>query len=189
MLLVLVHLAYAPLALAVRSAMPIGPPGLLDRLQVSVPMGPEVERQSVVIVTAPIPFAAVYLPIRRALDDLPVPAFTRILAPSYPAPVVVHRPDSRTLVIRPENGYLAMSADRLARGLHRPMAIGERVAVTGMTATVTALTDDGRPAEVSFQFDVPLEDQSLRWLYWNGDDFATFIPPEVGETRNLPEGW
>jgi hypothetical protein len=185
-LMVLAHLVFAPLALAVRSAIPIGPPSLLDKLQVDVPMGPEVERQTVVIVTAPIPFAAVYLPLRRALDDLPVPAFTRILAPAYPAPVVVRRPDPRTLSIRPGDGYLASAADRLARGLHRPMEIGERVELTGMTATVTALTKDGRPAVVSFRFDVPLEDPSLRWLYWDGDDFAQFAPPEVGKTLEVP---
>ncbi len=185
-LFVVIHAGLAPIALAFRSGMPIGPPRLIEKLHVNVPMGAEVERQSVVVVTAPIPFAVAYLPVRRALDGLPVPAHTRVLAPSYPAPVVVHRPDERTLVIRPKNGYLTLSADQLCRGLHHPMSVGERVELTGMTVVVTELTEDGRPAEASFQFAVPLEDPSLRFLHWKDDAFVPFTPPCVGETMKLP---
>ncbi len=37
-----------------------------------------------------------------------------------------------------------------------------------MTAGVVALTGDGRPAEVVFRFEVPLEDPSLSWLGYRG---------------------
>ncbi len=184
---VLVHFCFAPLALAVRSAMPVGPRNLVERLGAhNVPMDDSVADQSVVIVTAPLPLAACYLPERRALDGLPVPAHTRVLAPSHPKPVVVHRPNVRTLIVRPGNGYLWMAIDQLARGPHHPMSLGERVELTDMTATVTALTEGGRPAEVSFEFRVPLEDASLRFLYWNDEEFAPFTPPPVGESVHLP---
>ena len=62
------------------------------------------------------------------------------------------------------------------------MSLGQRVELTGMTVTVTALTEDGRPAEAAFRFSVPLEDTSLRWLNWKDDMFQPFAPPAVGET-------
>ena len=197
-LFVVVHMGFAPVFLAARSAMPMGPPSLLEKIQVSLPMGAEVEQQSVVVVTAPMPLASLYLPIRRALDGLPVPAHTRVLAPHYPTPVVIHRPDARTLVIRPADGYLARSADRLARGPQHPMSVGQRVELTGMAVEITALTDDGRPAEASFRFAVPLEDPSLRWvqwkdgsvrrLQWKDDCFGPFTPPTISESVELRPG-
>jgi len=183
---IVIHLCVAPLLLVVRAAVPVAPVSLLERLQVNVPMGPEVKRQSVVIVTAPMPILAGYLPARRALDGLPVPAHTRILAPSDSESVTVSRPDERTLVVRPAHGYLALAADRLARDLLHPMSLGERVELTGMTVEVTALMPDGRPAEAAFTFDVPLEDDSLRWLAWGNPSYVPFTPPAIGETIKLP---
>ncbi len=183
--LVVIHLGLAPVILAVRSAIPVGPPSFLEKLQVNVPMGAEVRRQTVVVVTAPLPILAAFLPGRRALDGLPVPAHTRVLAQSDPTSVTVSRPDTDTLVVRPAKGYLWLSADRLARGSHLPMSVGERVELTGMTAEVTEMTADGRPAEASFHFSVPLEDPCLRWLYWKKDRFAPFPLPGVGETVEL----
>ncbi len=58
-----------------------------------------------------------------------------------------------------------------------------------MTATVTALTDDGRPAEATFQFDVPLESPSLLWLCFRGDGFERFTPPAVGQEAEIRFDW
>ena len=68
------------------------------------------------------------------------------------------------------------------------MIVGQRVELTGMTAKVLTLTSDGRPDQVSFTFDVPLEDSSLRWLWWDERGFAPFVPPSVGETVELSQG-
>ena len=65
------------------------------------------------------------------------------------------------------------------------MVVGQRVELTGMVAEVLTLTSDGRPDQVSFTFDVPLEDPSLRWIWWDDDGFAPFVPPPVGETVEL----
>ena len=62
-----------------------------------------------------------------------------------------------TLTIRRYGRCLAVVYDRLYRDLEHPMALGRRVELTGITATVTALTADGRPAEAEYQFTVPLE--------------------------------
>ncbi len=183
---VAVHGLLAPVALAIRSAMPLGPPGFFRKLGVDVPVQTDDEKRTFVIVTAPVPIFAGYLPIRRAAEGLPVPAHTRVLSSHFPSPVVVYRPDPRTLVVRPPRGFLATSADRVARSSDHPMSLGEQVELTGMTAEVTAFTDDGRLAEVSFRFAVPLEDRSLRWLTWTNGDFVPFVPPAVGAGSQIP---
>ena len=107
-------------------------------------------------------------------------------APPSQSAVAIHRPDARTLLIRPVDGYLGLIYDRLYRNRDYPMSLGERVELTGLTIEVTALTDDGRPAEAAFRFHIPLEDPSLLWLKWEGGSFVSFTPPSVGETVELP---
>ena len=159
--------------------------GQMDQVLVKTPMDESVERQDVMLVNAPIAMAAGYVPIMRALDGQPVPRHVRALSASW-SPVELSRLDERTLVVRPEWGYLSSPVDTLARGLGHPMRLGQRVELTGVTIEVTALTDDGRPAEATCRFDVPLEDPSLRWLRWKDGAFVEFAPPGVGESVRLP---
>ncbi len=184
--LVAVHMVLAPLLLMVRSAMPIGPVSFIESLQVNLPMDATVEQQTLVIVTAPLPLLSGYVSERRALDGLPIPAHTRVLSPSESGSVTVSRPDAYTLIVRPAHGYLAYTLDQLARGSDHPMSLGQKVELTGMTAEVTALTDDGRPAEAAFRFSVPLEHPSLRWVAWGNPSYVPFTAPAVGETITLP---
>jgi hypothetical protein len=102
------------------------------------------------------------------------------------AAMTVRRADARTLVIGIDGGYIGWSFERLFRDERHPMAVGERVVLTGMTAEVTALTADRRPAEAAFRFDVPLEDAALRWLWWHDGQFRAFTLPAVGETIEVP---
>lgn len=184
-LFVLVHAVLAPIVLPFRAGMPLGPKSLMDQILVNTPMDSAVERQDVVLVNAPVALATVYVSILRTLDDQPVPRCTRALSASW-SPVELSRPDERTLVVRPDWGYLSSPLDTLARGLGHPMHLGQRVELTGLTIEVTALTDDGRPAEATCRFAVPLEDPSLRWLRWKDGAFIPFVPPGVGETVRLP---
>jgi hypothetical protein len=103
--------------------------------------------------------------------------------------VTVRRLDERTLAISPRGGYLRLVLDQVFRSERRPLALGERVTLTGMTVTVTALTTDGRPAEVMFQFDVPLESPSLLWLCFRGTTFEPFVPPAVGREVEIDFDW
>jgi len=178
--LVIVHAVIAPIGLLARSAMPVGPRRLMEQFMVPPITDPAVERQSVILVTARIVLGASYLPINQELAGLPVPAHVRFLAP-YQPPVEIDRVDDRTLVVRPSGGYLKSAWDQLARNDRHPMSLGERVELTGMTAEVTAMTDDGRPAEATFRFERPLEDAAHRWLSWGPNGYEAFTPPGVGE--------
>jgi len=66
------------------------------------------------------------------------------------------------------------------------MRLGEKVELAAATIEITALTPDGRPAEATFRFRVPLEDPSLRWFQCTRGDFEPFAPPAIGQTVRLP---
>jgi hypothetical protein len=165
---------------------------------------PGTEQRHVVIVNVPSPGYMIYVSGQRAAYGQSELAYIRALAPGYDS-VAVTRVDARTLLVQPEHGYLAPSGvrgsprrvfpvahpaygyrygDRLFRSDAHPMALGQRVELTGMVAEVTALMDDGRPAEARMRFTVPLEDSSLIWLQWDWgkETFVPFVPPEVGDT-------
>jgi hypothetical protein len=185
LLLVAIHAVLAPIALPLRAWRPAGPRSLMQQIFVNTPMDRSVEEQDVVLVNTPIALAAGYVPMLRALNGQPIPRHTWALSASW-SPTELSRPDSHTLVVRPDWGYLNGPIDTLARSLRHPMAVGDRVEFTGVTIEVTALTEDGRPAEATCRFDVSLEDSSLRWLRWKDGEFVPFTPPAVGETVHLP---
>ncbi len=182
--LVVMHLFLAPLGMMMSAAYPTGFQRLTDQLTVRTALDPAVETQDLIIVNAPSVMHAMYLSVQRELAGQPVPRHTRVLAPALPA-ISVHRTDERTLVIRPEKSFIAWEFDHLFRSKRRPMSVGQRVRLTGLTIEVTKLTPDLRPAEAVFQFAVPLEDRSLRWLEWKDGEFVSFTPPRIGETIEL----
>jgi hypothetical protein len=132
-----------------------------------------------------------YYPEIRLAAHLGIPRW-RVLAPE--GDVRLTRPDARTLRVRPRGGYLAEPAsddyvanqrrrfDTFVRTPDHPFALGDTVHLTGVDVEVTALDGEGRPAEATFRFAVPLEDASLRWAVARGDGWAPFRPPAVGES-------
>jgi hypothetical protein len=185
---VAVHAVYAPIALPFRAANPLGPRWIEERFYVRAPLGPSVGDQTLVVVNAPSPPHAGYLILHRELSGLAVPRYTRVLAAAMPA-LSIRRVDERTLAIRPEGGYLRFALDRVFRSERRELALGEQVALTGMTVTITELTPDGRPAEAKFQFEVPLESPTLVWLCFRGGRFEPFTPPPVGREVEIRFDW
>jgi hypothetical protein len=187
-LFVLIHLVLSPLALSLRAAFPAGDSRAVDALYVRTDFDESIADQDLVIVNAPSAMHAHYVSILRSLHGEPAPKHTRVLAPAVPS-ITIHRPDERSLRIRPEAGYLKFPFDRLFRNADHPLTVGDRIELTGMQVEVTALTSDGRPAEALFVFDVPLEDPSLRWLRYEERQFVPFTPPAVGETVTLDAEW
>jgi hypothetical protein len=182
-----IHLGVAPMTLAMWTAYPMGDPKLTAQLLVRAPLDASVEQQDLIIVNAPSVGHAEYLPILRELNGQSVPRRTRVLAPALPS-VTIRRPDERTLVVRPEKGYFAWRFDYLFRSERHPMPLGYKLKLTGVEVEVTGLLPDGRPAEATFRFAVPLEDPSLRWLQWKQGEFIPFTPPAVGQTVQLAPG-
>lgn len=181
----MIHLVAAPITLAVRSGMPLGPERIARRLYLAEPMDPELRERDLVVVNPPASFGLLHTPLIWAAEGGPMPRHFRVLTSSCAGPVEVRRIDTNTLGVCPQPGYLWMKLDRLWPG-RQTFPVGRQIKLTGMTAEILSTTADGRPAEVAFRFDVPLEDQSLRWLQWRAGEFVPFIPPPVGESRVLP---
>lgn len=185
--LITIHLIIAPIALSLRAGFPAGPRVSILKSPMYASMKYAVGGRDVVIVNGPSTIQSLYLMAAANLKGQAVPRRARILAPAKYS-MVINRPDARSLVIRPENGFMASKLDRLFRSEHHPMCIGERVELTGMTVEVTDLTEDGRPAEAEFRFAVPLEAPSIVWMQLKDGVFEPFLPPPIGDAVRLRPG-
>jgi len=68
-------------------------------------------------------------------------------------------------------------------------AVGDLVELEAMTVEVREVDPKGKPLEVDYRFQVPLEDPSLYWLQMDGFSYIPFTPPPMGETVVLnPSG-
>ncbi len=177
-LLLIIHLAFAPLLLAVRST------GVIRQAVVGERASPftvatAAPDQYLIIVHDASPFNTLYLPIKRALEQQTMPRGVRALSPSG-STVDIRRIDANTLEQTATPGYLAHPLDRVHRGPERPLAAGDAIRLEGMHVEVRALSDAGRPETVRFTFDEPLESDLYRWVLWNGESFEIFQPPAEG---------
>lgn len=184
-ILLMFHGVWAPLNLPLSTFSPALLAREMDRDVESLPNDPALASQDLILVNPPIPFLAGYYPMLRAIRQGTVPAHTRVLAPGT-EPLVIFRPDERSLRIRPRGGFLSGPMDELFRGASHPMSRGERVELTGMSVEISELHRDRRPAEVIFRFAVALEDPSLLWRQWRDGGPVPFAPPPVGTTLTLP---
>jgi hypothetical protein len=181
--LVLVHAVLASIGLALRAGHPIGPTSLHGSYY-DVPADEAVAEQSMVFVNPPMALMIGFVRVIGAIEGRPYPKRVRVLSSSGAATELT-RIDERTLVVRPEGGFLSRILDSGFRSKDDPFTLGQRIELPEVTVEITAPTDDGRPAEVTYHFKVPLEHGSLRWLYWNGERYAPFTPPDIGESIRL----
>lgn len=186
--LLFVHAVLAPAALAWRSANPVGPKGMMEAMQVSVPDEARIEEQDLIVVNTPIVLLMGCLSVERALAGKPVPRHVRLLGPSA-VDLMLTRTDRRTLRVRPKGGYLKAPFDRLFRGRDVTFSLGEVVELPGVVVEISKLTEDRRPAEATFRFAEPLESEAYQWVVWRGSSYEVFELPEVGEMVKVPFVW
>lgn len=184
--LLISQLVINPIVLPFRTANPMGPKKQIEKLIITEPFDKSIEEQDLIIVNPPCALFLMFSSIIMQTEDQPIPARIRYLTTAPLSPAKMFRSDEDTLVVRPEWGYLGWQIDRLFRNMDNMFELGEKVELTGMTVEITELAGDGRPQEAKFTFDVPLEDDSLRWLYWKDMQFKPFTPPAVGETVIIP---
>lgn len=167
----------------------------------------KVPRQMAIFVNPPIPFMAGSFAAYRDAVGHPVPLRFRMLAAGI-YPLRLTRLDERSLSLRCGGGgilqplgtwdvpnepkdppfhlnYLALVMDRVFRSEARPFTAGEMLPTEGMTARVVEVAPGGGVNEVQFTFEVPLENEGLRWLRWEGREFVEFSPPAPGESIEL----
>jgi hypothetical protein len=183
--LVLVHAVAAPLLLPIRSSQVDQLSRLLSRSTLDFPDPAALPHSTVVLLNPPVdPFAA-YLPLYFEAQNRARPRHFLWLT-SGVSPLQVSRADARTLTLRPAAGYLFHSTQLMLRSTTRPLPLGHTVRLEAATLQVTALTADGRPAEVSATFARALDDPALVLMSWSGDRYVRFDPPRENEVAELP---
>ncbi len=182
---IIVHLIFAPLFLPLKICAAAAIGGPITACIDNAPLNESVADQSVIIANAPNCYYATYLHVMRALKGEPRPARVRHLGPNniFSVPTRLTRTDARTILVEPEGGFPML----LFRDKDHPLAVGQKIELTAMSAEVMTLTVEGWPLEVRYRFDVPLEDPSLVWLEFQGRRCALFTPPAVGESAVLNE--
>ncbi|HEX2952714.1 MAG TPA: hypothetical protein VHR47_01870, partial [Bacillota bacterium] len=185
---IFVHLIIATPTLLVHSAWPVGPKWVMGQFYIQTPFDQRIETQDLILVNPPEAVFALNSLLLWESEHQPLPRHLRVLASSRLRPVTVSRLDDRTLIIRPEKGFIAGDMDRLFRAEDHLLSLGEQVKLTGVFITINELNADHRPATAVFRFSVPLEDSSLRWLQWKDGKFIPFVPPRIGERVILHPG-
>ena len=184
LLLVLLHIVAAPLLLTVRASAPF-PRKFVDEISLAVPFDETIEQQDLGGVNPPIAQFMIYSLLDYEYRGR-APRALRTLAPGI-APMTVRRTDKRTLEVEPYYGY-QLFGDPLFRNEQNSLRVGEQVPLARMTVTVLSVAY-GRARNVSFRFETPLEDPSLRWLQFKRGKFVPWTPPPVGEEVRLDTEW
>jgi len=177
--LAFMHLLMGPMLLPLRARAPSDIARMVASADASIDSDPGVAERTVVLVNPPVDAYAGYVPIVRVATARPRPAHLHWLATGVSS-VAITREDERTLRVRPADGFLSMSSERMQRG-DAPMPVGYRVELTEMDVEVTEVGPDGRPAEARMTFRVPLEHDRLRFMHWEDGAFRPFALPAVGE--------
>ncbi len=81
--------------------------------------------------------------------------------------------------------YLGQQLSSFARGAGEPVAAGAVFTLPGLRVEVTEATAAGGPTDMTFTFDRPLDDPSLRFLVWRDGGYAPFLLPPVGQAVEL----
>ncbi len=155
------------------------------RLNAGAPSDPGIVNDTLVVAYLPADLLGATLPIMRAADGEPVPKHYRQLCAGVQS-LDIERKDERTLVYRFDDTFMTRPFSQIFRDPEAcPMRAGDTISLTGMTARVLTASHDGRPKEVEFRFDKPLEDPSLRWVICTGGVYVPFTPPAVGTTLHI----
>jgi hypothetical protein len=153
----------------------------------TVPDDFRISQQSLVIVNPPDQlYYGAYILVVKTLQKKPIPRHLRLLA-GGPTPMTLIRLDSTTIRVRMSDGLFVGPFGRSFRSKSFPMDRGNRIQLTGMTALIENLNNDGDPTDVTYEFSNTLDDTRLRFLRWqNGIGYIPFVPPAVGDSTLLP---
>lgn len=186
--LVAAHLVFGPLFLPLRALSMHTVGASLARADDTIPRDADITTRTVVAVNPPADPYMAFVPIMRASLRQPIPGRLRWLAVGQ-SDVQLVREDERTLLVRPQAGYLAMPTEQLVRDPRTTFTIGQKIALAGVSVEVTELGPDGRPAATRWRFERPLEDAGFVWLRWDdaGPGFVPFTPPAVGTRVTVPK--
>lgn len=182
--LALLHLGLAPILLPLRAASVGGFDQLLRASEHTLPVGPALSEQTVVLLNPALDPLASYLPLYQQATGRPRPAHLLWLAPGA-RDLEVRTLDPHRLELRPQGGFVQSASERMLRRPETGPELGSTIALPGSRITVNEVTEDGRPRSVVVEFELPLNNPQLLFLRWDGAGYAPFNPPPAGQRRTL----
>jgi len=205
-ILVVVHLIMAPWTLAGVSQSFEDLGDSVDRANASLPSDRKARLQTFLLASTPSFATLSYCYLSRLVQEEQILNRAMIVG-SGGNRIELRRIDKRTLLVRPDGGFLAapgglapgkemkqllfdqrqglFAIDRLYSDA-TPMEVGQKIDVLGMTVEIAEITEDGRPASAVFGFRASLDNPLFRWLHWKDGRFAPLDLPEPGEATILP---
>ena len=198
LMLLLVHV---PQALAGRVVAPEMTVRMMSAVTTAQLEGSARPDRDVVVVNSTSPLGMIYVPYAQLRRGQSPPRTLRTLVPAL-RPIEVHRPGSNTLLITSKGGDLFSCAEcgpmhiayvlglfheLLLRG-NRSFQVGEAVILSGLKIEIAAVDERSVPTQISFTFATALDDESLKWYYfdWHSFAYAPFEIPAIGHTVDLP---
>jgi hypothetical protein len=140
--------------------------------------------QRLVVLNAPNGTVGIYGSVQWWSTGMPLPRNWWVLSyKSGEQKVVRTGPNSIELSL-PEGRYLNILEERIYRGVNFPVKQGDEFDVGGMKARIEEADAEG-PKRISFTFDVPLEDPSLKLVHWENRKVVPWIPPPVGGSPSV----
>jgi hypothetical protein len=83
-------------------------------------------------------------------------------------------------------GFPPDFSSMLSRDWARPLSQGDRIELTGFSAEVLSIGENGHPESVRFRFAESLESPRYRLLHWTDHGFERLKLPRVGQSVTLP---
>ena len=97
----------------------------------------------------------------------------------------VTRVGPRSLQVRFPGGFFPTAFSRFVRSPNERFSPGQHFELPGLSVTVESLDAQGDPEQVLYEFPVPLEDPSLRWMSWHDGVYVPWTPPALGHTEKF----
>jgi hypothetical protein len=184
LLLLLIHLIAAPFLGLARIAYQANVNARMERAMASVPRDPRLASEDLVLVNPPdqIYLVTAIWAVHR-LENLPIPRHIRAL--SSGGELEVTRVGPKSLRVGFPGGFFPTEFSRYLRSQNESFSAGQRIELPGLSITVESLDKHGDPAEVLYEFPVPLEDPSLRWMRWHDGVYVPWTPPAIGQTQTF----
>ena len=184
LLLLLTHLIAAPFLGIARLVYQTNVSTRMNRAMASVPSDPRLASQDLVLINPPdhIYLVTAIWSVHR-LENLPTPKHMRAL--SSGGDLEVTRVGLRSLQVDFLGGFFPTAFSRFMRSQNEPFSSGQHFELPGLSVVVEALDAQGDPAQVRYDFPVPLEDPSLRWIRWQDGAYVPWTPPSIGRSERI----
>jgi hypothetical protein len=179
-----VHLVLAPILLPLRAVQMQLLGTVQARATAALDRVPDLAQKTVVIVSAPLDILASYIQLERLFEGKSAARRLYWLT-SAGSPVRVQRSGTNTLLIERQHGFFSTPLELHYRR-EAALPAGTSFEFSDMSATVTSVTADARPRQVSFRFAEPLESTSYVFLIWKHDRYELLDPKRLDQPLELP---